>query len=45
MAVAIIDKQMRGEWRRLMVCEECKKEHERELEMTRKNFQMQFGEN
>jgi protein-arginine kinase activator protein McsA len=43
-AVAIINKQMRGEWHRLMVCGECKKKHEHELEMTRKNFQMQFGE-
>lgn len=41
----IIDKQIGGEYRRLQVCGGCKKEHERELEMTRENFRRQFGNN
>lgn len=41
----VIDRQIGGEYRRLHVCGECKKEHERELAMTRENFQRQFGDN
>ena len=41
----IIDKQIGGEYRRLQVCCECKKEHERTLAMTRENFRRQFGDN
>lgn len=44
LATKIISKQIHGEWHRLMVCEECGEKHERELEMTRSNFKIQFGE-
>jgi len=43
--VEIIDKQFKGEFKRIHVCPKCKKEHERELELTRQNFKRQFGEN
>lgn len=39
-----IHKQIAGETRVLFVCDDCKAQHEKELEMTRENFQRQFGE-
>lgn len=42
--VEIIDKQIKGEFNIICVCPKCKKEHERELELTRQNFRRQFGE-
>ena len=39
----IIDKQIAGEFKRLHVCVECYITHQKNLEMTRENFQRQFG--
>lgn len=40
----LTSKQIGGETKMLRVCPACKKKHEEELEMTRQNFQTQFGE-
>lgn len=40
-----ITKQVGGKYHKFDVCPKCAKEHERKLEMTRQNFQMQFGSN
>ena len=40
----LINKQIAGEYDTRWVCDECLKKHERELELTRQNFQAQFGE-
>lgn len=37
-------KQWHGEVKSMGLCSECKKEHEKDLEMCRKNFQRQFGD-
>lgn len=39
-----IAKQIGGAFHRKMVCMKCYDEHQKELEMTRKNFQLQFGD-
>lgn len=44
-SLTTIDKQLHGEFKRLSVCDDCKKQHERDLEMTRQNFYRQFGQN
>lgn len=43
-AVFTIDKQLHGEYRRYHVCQKCKDQHDRDLELCRSNFQAQFGE-
>ena len=40
----LVSKQIGGETKMRRVCPACKKKHEKELEMTRQNFQAQFGE-
>lgn len=40
----LIYKQIGGKTRMRRVCPACKKKHDEELEMTRQNFQAQFGE-
>jgi superfamily II helicase len=40
-----IYEQVGGKYHNFDVCPDCAKEHERELELTRQNFQRQFGEN
>lgn len=40
----LINKQIAGKYDTRWVCDECLKKHERELELTRQNFQAQFGE-
>ena len=39
----IISKQIGGKYHRFEVCHDCAKEHEKILELTRQNYQRQFG--
>ena len=41
----VIHKQVGGVFKRMLVCTECLREYEKELETTRENFRRQFGEN
>lgn len=42
--LSTIYKQIAGETKSLRVCLDCRDKHEKELEMSRQNFQAQFGE-
>lgn len=39
-----ISKQIGGTFHRKMVCKDCYEKHQKLLEMTRQNFQRQFGD-
>lgn len=41
----LIYEQLGGEFKTMYVCNRCRMEHEKRLEMTRENFRRQFGEN
>ena len=43
-SVLPIDKQIAGEYKRLMVCYPCWQKHQLYLESLRENFKIQFGD-